>query len=310
MEGPKKKLPPRERIPSEASISAEATMANLVLVAMETADEANLGALCRAMKNFGVQRLRAVAPRCEDPKSARARALACDAVDILEAAATAPTLDDACRLEEIELLAASTARRSSRRGPFLTPAEFAAEAIPLLSQGKKIGLLLGREDRGLANDEVDRCRWKVSIPTSTALPSLNVAQAAIVLLAALWEAAFRQAPQPETRLGDGLFGPEMATYKAASPARKQLNARQPASAEDIGRLMAALETTATRIGYTWQQDPEKSMRPFRQIAARAGLTRREVGILKTFLRQTLYRLDHLEEKNPEEKDTKSSEKKF
>jgi len=266
-------------------------IANLTVFALETLDEANLGALCRAMKNYGVRRLAIVSPRCEEPKSARARALACSADDILEAAAIYRSLEDALRGEKIDLLAGTTARRTTTRGPFLSPAEWAIGAMEEGDAGRRIGLLIGPEDTGLTTAVVDRCHWKISIPTGPDMTSLNMAQATVVILYSAWCVAQGQwRPEAPGSMG-GVYREEFVSSQSG-PEYKRLAARSPAPPEDIERVTEAMQDVAREARYYWPDNPAKTLRPFRQLLQRAKPTRREVGILLSFLRRIVYKMKH------------------
>jgi len=43
-----------------------------------------------------------------------------------------------------------------------------------------VAILFGREDKGLFNEEVERCGYLMTIPTSNAQPSLNLSQAVLI----------------------------------------------------------------------------------------------------------------------------------
>ena len=55
------------------------------------------------------------------------------------------------------------------------------EIINESNEGKNIGILFGREDRGLTNDELQRCNLHVHIPANENYPVLNIAMAVQVV---------------------------------------------------------------------------------------------------------------------------------
>lgn len=265
-----------ESLEPALSADLQEALGRLHLVMIGTSDPANIGAACRLMKNFGVSQLVLVAPRTAEPQGGRARALACSAEDVLENAVFADSMEDAATRYNIDFLAGTSGRISHVRGPFLSPEEFAAEAWPHLLEGRRIGLVLGREDNGLSTEEIVRCRWKVRIPTSEALASLNVAQSAAVLLYCIRRHGFQQEPviQP---------------LRASSPAKQQA-AVTPASPEELERLMDHLRVVLQAINFAWQSNTEKLVIPLRRLFQRAEITSREAGILTTFCRRTMYAL--------------------
>jgi TrmH family RNA methyltransferase len=301
----------------------------LVVLPLGTSDEANLGAIARAMANFGFRRLTIAAPRAEDPKSGRARALAAGAEDTLLRARVVPSLDAALEMDGVQLLAGTTARRSRARGPFLTPLEWAVEAWREMRAGATVGLLLGREDTGLLNEEIDRCHWKISIPTSGSLAALNLAQASLLLLHTLQEVYFRRlgagegaagvsagqtvdddnehsplpaatgvegpasslAPAHTMGVGDRVFAREERGFRVHSHPAKTAAARRRANVIELERLAGDFHQLLIAIGYSWADNPGKVMRPFRHLMARARPTSREIGILTTFIRRTMMTID-------------------
>lgn len=264
-----------DRTTGAAKEARASALRRMSVVMVGTSDAANAGAMCRAMQNFGMDELVLVAPRAENIKGARAQALACAADEILAGAPIYPTLEEATTEARIDYLAGFSARMSHARGPFVTPEEFAAEAWPLLVEGRRVGLVLGREDNGLSNEEIEKCRWKVNIPT-TEHSSLNVAQAGVVGLYALR----RLAVEAHTvRLP--IRGSLPTLIKAAT---------SPARPADFERMMELFEILSERIRFAWKSNPAKALRPFRQILHRAEITQREAGVLMSFVRRCLYSL--------------------
>ena len=82
----------------------------------------------------------------------------------------------------------------------LAPEQAMAEARSLAAAGERVGVLFGPERAGLANEDVLRAGAVVSVPTNPAYPSLNLAQAAL-LMAYEWQRSAGAAPE-DYRLGD------------------------------------------------------------------------------------------------------------
>ena len=55
------------------------------------------------------------------------------------------------------------------------------------ANGQQVALVFGREDRGLSNTMLDACHAVTTIPTNPAYPSLNLAQAALLVLYQLFQ---------------------------------------------------------------------------------------------------------------------------
>jgi TrmH family RNA methyltransferase len=138
----------------------------------------NVGAVARVMANFAVDELRIVesVPLDDD---AYKRAL--HAREILVGAQHYDTFASA--LEGLDFIAATTGITNTNdkrhlRNP-LTPEELVDRIIPL--EGR-VGLVFGREDYGLFNEELALCDVVVTVPTSPMYPVMNLSHAVAVLL--------------------------------------------------------------------------------------------------------------------------------
>src|SRR5204863_8775533 len=80
-----------------------------------------------------------------------------------------------------------TARRRAAKWRLFNPKEAAEDALGYAEAGR-VGIVFGREDRGLPNEILDRLHAAVTIPT-TAHASLNLAQAVLIALYELHLAA-------------------------------------------------------------------------------------------------------------------------
>src|SRR5690606_20514062 len=161
-------------------------MAGTRIVLVRTKDSANVGAAARAMRNFGLNDLWLVAPRCRLDE--RARALASHAADLLDTARVVASPDEA--LVGVSLAVGTSAR--PRRAPSYRVAA-PREAAPLLEEGTAV--LFGPEDHGLANEELTRCQLQVVIPTAE-FSSLNLAQAVLVVAYEAWQARLQPVGEP------------------------------------------------------------------------------------------------------------------
>ncbi len=153
-------------------------MATLHVVLVEPKNGGNVGAVARAMKNFGVPSLILVNP---PPLGEEARRRAMHSLDILEGARKVATLEEA--LADMDLVVATTGIATASEKRFVrlaqTPAEFAARMREV--EGN-VALLFGREDFGLYQEEIARADLLVTIPASPAYPILNIGHACAVLL--------------------------------------------------------------------------------------------------------------------------------
>lgn len=166
----------------------------IILVSPENPD--NIGAAARAVKNMGFSDLRLVTP--PTPWRKKAKKMAMSANDILEKAGEFSSLGEA--VHDLGLVAGTTRRAGGHRGAFL-PFNRAISKIRRVSQRQKVGIVFGRESKGLANEDSALCDHLVSIPTGTAYPSLNLAQAVMVMLFAFsWSRSAKETVSYERAL--------------------------------------------------------------------------------------------------------------
>ncbi len=148
----------------------------LAIVLVEPKLDMNVGAVARAMKNFGLGRLILVSPGC-DHLSDKARALSCAADDLLEKAEIFSDLDTA--LAEFNLVVGTTARLGKYCKPVYTPTQ-TAEKIADLGCEVPVAIMFGREDFGLGREQRRHSHILSSIPVNPEFSSLNLAQSVLL----------------------------------------------------------------------------------------------------------------------------------
>ena len=160
----------------------------------------NIGAVARAMANFGLADLRLVNPRDGWPQE-RAWASASGAEWPLNAARVYDRVEDA--VADLHLVYATTARPRELQLPVFTPREAMAQLSADVGEGRSVGLLFGAERAGLETADIALCQGVVTLPIDPRFRSLNLAQA-VIILAYEWRmtaevgapAIFRDAPPP------------------------------------------------------------------------------------------------------------------
>jgi tRNA/rRNA methyltransferase len=150
---------------------------NLTIVVHQIRSPDNLGALARLMANFGYHRLVLSQPRTYTFRAAEK--LAVRAESHLEGIQLAPDLPSA--LESAVFACGTTSRREIKGRKVLTPEEGVARLREAAKRGR-VAVVFGGEKRGLSDAELAHCQEVVAIPTEPAQPSMNLAQAAAVLL--------------------------------------------------------------------------------------------------------------------------------
>ena len=144
----------------------------------------NIGATARAMMNCGLHDLRIVNPRDGWPNPV-ALPMAAGGKSIIETAQVFDTLADAAH--DISFMAAATARQRDMPIRASEPRAIGDELVQKAKKGR-VALLFGPEASGLDNNEVVLADVAVSAPLNPDYPSLNLAQA-VLLLAWEWRVA-------------------------------------------------------------------------------------------------------------------------
>ena len=149
-----------------------------IVVLVEPQLGENIGAVARAMANFGLSQLRLVNPRQGWPND-KARMMATGAGRLLDAAVLCPTLVAA--IADCNFVLATTARAHDQAKPVIGPAEAATLTAARIGAGANVAILFGRERNGLENDEVALADAIVTLPVNPAFASLNLAQAVVIV---------------------------------------------------------------------------------------------------------------------------------
>lgn len=214
----------------------------------------NIGAAARAMWNFGLERMRLVAPRDGWPNP-KAVAMASGAGRVLDAARVFDTTEAA--VADMHTVYATTARPRELTKRVLTPKAAMQEAATLIAAGERVGILYGRERTGLENDDVVRARAVVSVPVNPSFGSLNLAQC-VLLMAYEWRLTH-----------DETAAEELITNKSET-----------APGEDVSRVLAHLvgELEAARFFFPDHKRPSMQAN-LENLFRRAPLTDQDVRTL-------------------------------
>lgn len=151
----------------------------VVLVEPENPD--NIGAVCRAMKNTGLADLRVVTPPGDWRK--RAEKMALWAKDVLGRARSFSVLEEA--VGDAVYVLGTTRRQRNNAGSFLGFRESLRKVQTMRRQGL-VALVFGKESKGLSNQALLRCDTFTTIPSSPDYPSMNLAQAVMVMAFSLF----------------------------------------------------------------------------------------------------------------------------
>jgi TrmH family RNA methyltransferase len=221
---------------------------NIYFTLVNPREPGNIGASARAIKNMGFNNLDLVNPP-ENFQEGHDFWLACHATDLLRNAMVYETLEDAIREKT---LIVGTSRRLGKRRGLLMPLKEGAKEIVKASGRNRVSILFGREDRGLLNSDVDECAFLIYIPSNRDAPSLNLAQAVLLV-------AYELSCQTlETEL------PELVPY------------------EEMRSMFEHIRMTLKTLGYIPRGNrdmEERIMRGMKHMFGRSGLTPWELRMI-------------------------------
>ena len=144
----------------------------IILVAPQMGE--NIGASARAMKNFGLKDLRIVLPRDGWP-NAKAESMSVGAIDIIKQAKIFPSIDQA--ISDLSFIYATTGVPRDMNKNYVLSRNLEQD-IPL---DCAIGIMFGRENCGLNNQELTYANKILVIDTDKNFTSLNIAHAVSVI---------------------------------------------------------------------------------------------------------------------------------
>jgi len=228
------------------------------IVLVRPSRPANVAAACRAMKNMGLRTLWLVEPKpgLDEPS---ARSLAYGAWDVLDGARRAGSL-----LEAVSASGAVVGTTALELAGAWSPRQLASEARALAGS-RPMSLVFGPEATGLTPSERGLCHRLVRIPTDPAQPSLNLAQA-VLLLAYELRLALLEAKQDAAAARVPDEGPR-------------------ASAGEVEQAVGELREALVGIGYLDRDNPDRILAELRALVTRARPTPREVLLLRGLARQ-------------------------
>ena len=217
----------------------------------------NIGAVARAMSNFGFFHLRVVNPYSVAYAEAKS---AVKAAGVLARSQEFATVGEA--IADCSLVVGTTSAGPRTLSVPLRRLEMAGRLM--LESSGPVALLFGSEKFGLSNEDMTHCHWLLRIPTRDEHGSMNLGQAVAVCLYEL----IRDDREVE-RVPDTL---------------------KPANAGQIERLRARLVETLWEAEYLRPPTDGSGEQKVRQMLHRLNLSDRDVILWLGMLRQILWKL--------------------
>jgi len=230
---------------------------SIAVAVVDAETPGNVGTIARAMKNFGLSELLLVDPPPLDPDG-EAYGFAGRAREDILPNATDCSFDDLVAGYHTIGCTAITNEDPTKHVRY--PALEADELVDHIGGvDADVALVFGRERVGLTNDELARMDAICSIPASADYPSLNLGQAATIVLYELRDLTLAETQHPES------------LHERATEA-------------EIDRLYDQFDDLLAAIGHP-EPKRAKANRLLRRLLGRAHPTPREVSTLQGILRR-------------------------
>ena len=227
-----------------------------VIILVEPQMGENIGMAARAMLNCGLVDLRLVRPRDSWPNRHAVSASA-GATQVIDQVRLYETTNEA--VADCGVVYASTARSRDMTNDIFTPRAAAADMSKQISNNINVGVLFGKESKGLTNDDIALANAIIHVPLNPSFTSLNIAQA-VFAVAYEWFQTMSEA-EPHT----------FVMPKETRPANKQ----------ELGGLFEHLESELDACGFLRVTEKRPIMvRNIRNIFQRAHMTEQEVRTLR------------------------------
>jgi TrmH family RNA methyltransferase len=247
-------------------MATEIELDHIVVVLVRARNPNNIGAVARAMHDFGFRHLRIVNEYVVPFEAARS---AVDASEVLAGAAVFGSVAEA--VADCTLVVGTTAvGERALQHPLHALHEAAAQIGDELAQadhGRRVALLFGSEKTGLSNEELSHCNWLLTIPMQVHKelrhPSMNLGQAVAVCLY------------------------ELVRHRDV---RGKTTAPAAANAAELERLTLLWTQVLEQIGYTRHHPANSDEAHIRRLILRMGLTAIDAPVWMGVLRQMLWKL--------------------
>jgi TrmH family RNA methyltransferase len=229
----------------------------------------NIGAVARALANFGFAHLSVVAPYAPHWREARS---AIGSEELLQKAKVSATLAAAVAGCSLVVGTGTLTHRKPEQNVVQLP------ALPPLVQlelkrGGRIALVFGPEKHGLTREDLSWCNLLVEIPTDPRQPSMNLGQAAAVCLYELRSSAFLSSA---------------GTPQEAAAAAEQ---RPGAPSGSLDLLAEVIERAMAAAGYSPRSMQPANRHDLRLLLRRLAPSERDTRRILGLFRRILWRLE-------------------
>jgi TrmH family RNA methyltransferase len=228
---------------------------NLRVVLVATRNPLNVGAVARAMSNFGAGKLRLVHPYEKAFREARS---AVGAAAVLREAEECASVEGA--VADCSLVLGTTAIGNREIKHTMRSLDKAGPLLRKRLARERVAILFGSEKKGLSNEDLSYCHWLLHIPTRAEHLSMNLGQAAAVVL---------------YELARGSRSFEEGTARAGAGARM----------ETVERITEAWLVCLKESGYVGQRGEKLAEEKLRRMVRRFALGEADAEVMLGMVRK-------------------------
>ena len=241
---------------------------NLKVVLVEPSGPINVGSIARLCSNFDIDELRIVAPRC-DIFSLEVKKMALKGQKYIDNCKIFDSIGQS--IFDCDLVLASCGRIDLSNDIKCESPEEIATWISSFEEINNVGILFGREDRGLSNSELLFAHKIFNIKTSHNYPSLNLSHAVSIILYELNKCS-------------------------TNNLKKNLQVFNLASSKQIYESFIELEEMLLRTGYLLKHTSDAKISKFKKFILKANTSSHEINVLRGIVHQINWFLNNKKNK--------------
>ena len=230
---------------------------NLKVVLVEPNGPLNVGSIARLCSNFGVNELRIVSPQC-DVFSLEVRKMALKGQSYIDNCKIFNTIPEA--IFDCDLVLATCGRIDLSNDIECESPEEISNWISSFVEINNLGILFGREDRGLSNNELLFAHKIFNIKTSQNYPSLNLSHAVSIILYEL-------------------------NKSSTNNLKKDLKVFNLASSKQIYESFNEIEEILIKTGYLLEHTAFSKISKFKKFILKAKTSNHEINVLRGIVHQ-------------------------
>ena len=224
---------------------------------MEPNGPMNVGSIARLCSNFEVNELRIVSPKC-NIFSLEVKKMALKGQGYIDNCKIFNSIEKA--IYDCDLVLATCGRIDLSNDIKCESPEEISKWISSFEEIKNLGILFGREDRGLSNNELLFAHKIFNIKTSKNYPSLNLSHAVSIILYEL-------------------------NKSSTNNLTKDLQVFNLASSKQIYESFNEIEEMLIRIGYLLEHTAFSKISKFKKFILKAKTSSYEINVLRGIVHQ-------------------------